>query len=284
MTNSRKKKLSAKQFLSDIRSGMDATALKSKYGLSDKSLETAFRKLLEAGALKEHERPLPGPMPTPTRRSHREPKSAEWRCPSCGSIQESEVPECPVCGVVVAKFIARQGQGYGIPDVSRTSLLHTGLSEGKSWTSVVVSIVVIVLIGGALMIWSRPRVPEKTEIAELDLRAQRSHNVQSQIDRPDENTMDEQATSIENPEAEIGDSRESNAVLSPMIPVPPELPSAKASPPVEKTPLPVEKPPAPGSTTYVTGVLRHFHYRDFKTEVVEASKTYPVLFQFYSDS
>jgi len=42
--------------------------------------------------------------------------------------------------------------------------------------------------------------------------------------------------------------------------------------------------PAPETPKYVTGVLRQFGSGDFKKEVVEASKTYPVLFQFYSNT
>jgi thioredoxin-like negative regulator of GroEL len=38
------------------------------------------------------------------------------------------------------------------------------------------------------------------------------------------------------------------------------------------------------TTKYVTGVLRQFTSNDFKKEVVEASKTLPVVFQFYSDT
>jgi len=285
MTDSGKRKLSAKQILSDIRSGMDAAALKGKYRLSDKSLETVCRKLLEAGALKEHERPLPGPLPIPPRRSREEPRSAEWQCPACGRPQESAVPECPVCGVVVAKYIARERQDHSIPDASRTFPLNAGLSQGNNWTSVAVSIVLFAIIGGAILIWAGQGVPEKPEMPALVLRAQRSHNVQSKIDRPDENTVDQQTSTIKYPEDRIGDPAGPSAALSPMIPLPQEPASEKTSPIVEKISPPVETASTPPrSTKYVTGVLRRFHSGDFKTEVVEASKTYPVLFQFYSDT
>ena len=55
LTDLAKRKLSAKQIVADIRSGMDGTGLKRKYGLSDKALQSLCTKLLAAGALTENE-------------------------------------------------------------------------------------------------------------------------------------------------------------------------------------------------------------------------------------
>ncbi len=43
-------------------------------------------------------------------------------------------------------------------------------------------------------------------------------------------------------------------------------------------------PPPPAKNDYATGELRRFTSGNFKKEVVEASRTYPVIFQFYSDT
>ena len=63
MTESGKRKLSAKEILTDIRSGMDASELKRKYGLSDKSFGYVLKQLSTAGLLTEDEirrlQPLP---------------------------------------------------------------------------------------------------------------------------------------------------------------------------------------------------------------------------------
>jgi Mor family transcriptional regulator len=62
MTDPVKRKLSAKEILADIRSGMDASELKRKYGLSDKSLEYVCNKLAAAGALTDKEGRRLGPL------------------------------------------------------------------------------------------------------------------------------------------------------------------------------------------------------------------------------
>ena len=41
--------VSAKEILADIKAGMDDTTLMQKYGLSDKGLQSIFKKLVDAG-------------------------------------------------------------------------------------------------------------------------------------------------------------------------------------------------------------------------------------------
>ncbi|MFC1834588.1 PilZ domain-containing protein, partial [Thermodesulfobacteriota bacterium] len=50
-----KKKIRASDFASDIRSGLRDSRLMEKYGLSSKGLQSAFRKLVEAGIMDESE-------------------------------------------------------------------------------------------------------------------------------------------------------------------------------------------------------------------------------------
>jgi len=52
-----KRKISASDFVDDIRSGMSQVALMEKYGLSSRGLVSAYRKLVDAGILEPEEAP-----------------------------------------------------------------------------------------------------------------------------------------------------------------------------------------------------------------------------------
>ncbi len=73
MPESGKRKLSAKQILADIRSGMDASELKHKHGLSDKSFGYVLRQLSAAGVLTEDEMRRLQPGSGPSKLSHQAP-------------------------------------------------------------------------------------------------------------------------------------------------------------------------------------------------------------------
>ena len=47
--------ISAKEILTDIKAGMDDSALMQKYGLPEKNLQSVFKKLVDAGILKQGE-------------------------------------------------------------------------------------------------------------------------------------------------------------------------------------------------------------------------------------
>lgn len=284
MTDPVKKRLSAKEILADIRSGMDASALKKKYGLSDKSLDKVYFKLKQAGLLKKHEKPLPGTSPAPIPSHVKKPKRTEWKCPACGKPQAAEVPECPICGIVVAKYLKRDAPQTNGSTASYISV-SPGSSSDRNWTAVIASIVVLGLFGAFLLYWSGYRGQEKTEVASRDVSSEPSSRDQMRKDRPDESEEDPETSSTALPEDTIEDTPISDAALQPLIPPPLEPPPVTVSPPAREKARPKKKARAkPKSTKYVTGVLRRFNYRDFKTEVVEASKTHPVLFQFYSDT
>ncbi len=91
------RQISAKAILADIKAGMDDTALMKKYQLSDKGLQSIFKKLVDAGVLKQEE----------LEKRKREPDKivdVAWKCPACGKPQSRRYDECPNCGVIVAKF------------------------------------------------------------------------------------------------------------------------------------------------------------------------------------
>ena len=53
MTNSTKRKISAREVLADIRAGMTDSQLELKYSISNSSLRMVYRKLVAAGVLRK---------------------------------------------------------------------------------------------------------------------------------------------------------------------------------------------------------------------------------------
>ncbi len=84
--------VSAKEILADIKAGMNNTALMQKYGLSDKGLQSIFKKLVDAGMLEREES---------EKRASASEKSIDWawKCPACGKLLTKQA-ECPDCGVI----------------------------------------------------------------------------------------------------------------------------------------------------------------------------------------
>ena len=144
--------------------------------------------------------------------------------------------------------------------------------------SVILSIVIFALVGGAVLLWSSHRATGKSKIAALDLRTQSFQEVENEADQSQENSNDLESTGIDSSEVKIEGDRELNLAPERIVAVPKEPAAPKAARPRETA------TPAPETSKYVTGVLRQFGSGDFKKEVVEASKTYPVLFQFYSNT
>jgi hypothetical protein len=93
-----KKRIDAKQFVSDVEAGMHPTALMATYGLSPSELQKAFKKLEERGLLKPPKKAEPPPV-SRTQRT--------FECPSCGAAHAEPFDECPSCGVVVSKIRER---------------------------------------------------------------------------------------------------------------------------------------------------------------------------------
>ena len=278
-----KRKLSAKEILADIRSGMDGEGLKLKYALSDKAFDSVCAQLAAKGALTEHEIGRLVPLRHSSKASPAVPERARWRCPACNAPQAAEMPECPVCGVVVQKFVARHGQADHA--LSPASLAHqdAGPSRRTGWTPILVSIVVFVFAGSFLLLWSTHRSKEELKVAELDSESQPLQQAENEADRAQEDNNNPESVDKDYSEVKIGDAKDIVLFQPPAVTAtqkPQERTVAVPREPVskhrEETSTPAEKP------KYVTGVLRQFSSGNFKKEVVEASKTWPVLFQFYS--
>jgi cytoskeletal protein RodZ len=188
-----------------------------------------------------------------------------------------------VCGIVLSKFVPSQAE-TDTAAVEFAHFSHTDAEGGKRWLSVGLSLVVLALIGLSVVIWAMHRDKQKLQDVSTDTKpvleqvgspADTSKEGSSE-DSPVEVNPDEESTAVEadEPAAESGGIQTPEATL--------EEPTEQVS----DSPQPVEKPssPPPDKGAYVTGELRRFTTRDFKKEVVEASRTYPVIFQFYSDT
>jgi rubrerythrin len=99
----------------DIRSGMSNADLMKKYGISPNGLEDLFEQLVGEALILPSELQFrlsaiagmansghsgDAQKKTPASSDHK----AAWTCPACGRPQPQEYDECPVCGVIVAKF------------------------------------------------------------------------------------------------------------------------------------------------------------------------------------
>ncbi|MGO9568474.1 MAG: hypothetical protein ACLP5H_13120 [Desulfomonilaceae bacterium] len=94
-----KRTLDAKEILDDIKAGLDSTALMEKYQLSEKGLQSLFKKLMDAGVLKPKKGRLDKPTPAPEKAV-----ASAWKCPICGNPQNTHYDKCPECSVIAARF------------------------------------------------------------------------------------------------------------------------------------------------------------------------------------
>ncbi len=95
-----KRTLNAKEVLDDIKAGLDDAALMGKYQLSEKGLESLFKKLVDGAVLKQEE--LEKRTPAPEKAAE-----AAWVCPICGNPQNTHYDKCPECSVIAARFQER---------------------------------------------------------------------------------------------------------------------------------------------------------------------------------
>jgi hypothetical protein len=166
VADSEKRKISAREILADIRSGLDDSAIKTKHRLSEDALEAVYHKLAKAGLLTEAEigerlAEVPKP-PTP---AHEEPSTAVWRCPACEAPQPSEVDECPVCGVIVAQYQAMKARE---PHMSSPGVEQQ--SSGGRRIIVVCVLVALVLVGGAWLLWPESQPKKTKQVARTETR------------------------------------------------------------------------------------------------------------------
>ena len=114
--------MSLDEVLTDIRAGLDDAGLMQKYELSARGLQSVcdhlvFIGLITQGAIDQRFAPLDSTVdvhepredfepPVTINHSQQNPESP-WECPACGRPQPRELDECPVCGVIVKKYIEK---------------------------------------------------------------------------------------------------------------------------------------------------------------------------------
>ncbi len=151
MTESSKTRISARQVLSDIRSGMDHSALKAKYGLSDRALSSLYAKLSEKGYTDPSANfSTAFPSRGPTERTSSPEATVSWQCPACNLGQEGQPDECPRCGLLTAKAnqLPREQTANGSsrePDGKKNARMGS-----SRWFAVILS-VIILAIGATLL-------------------------------------------------------------------------------------------------------------------------------------
>ena len=168
MAASQKPKVSAKEVLSDIRSGMTLSDLKHKYGLSDKGAESLFRKLVAKGLVTEEELPKSlGPDSVQEGLPREKKENSVWRCPACGAPQDAQLAECPICGVVAAKFLEPK-IGKTEPKLIEKSVL-TGIPKLR--TLMVFTVTAVVFLGLMLFMTQELQVKEKPKVKRIAKKA-----------------------------------------------------------------------------------------------------------------
>ena len=194
--------------------------------------------------------------------------------------------ECPACGVIVEKFVARSERDDHI--LSSTAPLSGDAAPSKrtSWTPIIISIAVFLIAGSSLLLWSTHKANKAHEISE-DVETESVQVADTEADQIQEDSGEElESNPKKYSEVEIENPKDDIVLLKPPpVATPDKNRDPAVSAPRERTSTPREETsPTPEKPLYITGVLRQFSSSDFKREVVEASKTYPVLFQFYSQT
>jgi hypothetical protein len=142
------REIKAQEAVKDIQAGMSDTELMEKYVISAQGLQHLIQQMIKAGLLSQsdidrrmgaldstvdvrdtevfpvpdaeiHEKTLEmeaeiPPLPTETTSVRPKPKERliepKWTCPACGKPFTEEYDECPVCGVIVSRFLALQAK------------------------------------------------------------------------------------------------------------------------------------------------------------------------------
>ncbi len=142
------REIKAQEAATDILSGMTDTELMEKYMISAQGLQHLVAQMIKAGLLKQSDIdqrmealdstvdvretqvfPPPGAQTAPeademeaeipslptevtAERPVRKQKPVEikWTCPACGKPFAEEYEECPVCGVIVSRFLATRAK------------------------------------------------------------------------------------------------------------------------------------------------------------------------------
>jgi hypothetical protein len=159
------KKISAKEVLKDIQSGMHDSELMMKYELSPTQFASLKDKMRTAGMLEDSAREKKlSPTDDPYRRRE------SFSCPACGATQPEEFNECPRCGVVVSKFPPGDPGPSSGPYERGPGTAPPGYADwddddrqSRSGLYVVAGISALIVVVGAFLVYRTVLAPQPTE-------------------------------------------------------------------------------------------------------------------------
>jgi ribosomal protein L37E len=122
-----KRKITAKEIMADLRSGLDDPALMKKYNLSSEGLQSLFKKMLKAGVISRNELDSRTPMLEKT------VELGLFICPACGNIEHNEFKKCPKCGFAAPEYM--KTPDYGDQSKQKKSPKMRGSREARASTS-----------------------------------------------------------------------------------------------------------------------------------------------------
>ncbi len=159
------KKISAKEVLKDIQSGMHDSELMMKYELSPTQFASLKDKMRTAGMLEDpvREQNLSSTV-DPYRRSE------SFSCPACGTMQPEEFDECPRCGVVVSKFLpggadhssGEHGRGPGTAPPGYADWDDDD-RQSRAGLYVVAGVAALVVVVGVFLVYRTVLAPPPTD-------------------------------------------------------------------------------------------------------------------------
>lgn len=93
-----KRTISASEIVADLRSGHSDNEIMAKYQISARALESVFSKLVQSNLISQDD------LDARLDLAQGSVNLEVFRCPACDCVQLNQFDECPLCGVVVAKY------------------------------------------------------------------------------------------------------------------------------------------------------------------------------------
>jgi hypothetical protein len=119
-----KRKITAKEIMADLKSGLDDPALMKKYNLSSEGLQSLFKKMLKAGVVTRQD------LDSRTPALEKTVELGLFICPACGNIEHTEFNKCPKCGFAAPEYM--KTPDYGDQDNPQKPLKMRGSKGAKT--------------------------------------------------------------------------------------------------------------------------------------------------------
>ena len=166
------RKISARELVADIKSGISYDALVGRYALSDQDAEKAFSKLVSAGLVRVDE--LPTKFSTESTHRDSRPVSRtvhSFRCPVCGTVAVEGDKACVQCGMLLEG--SESAPESWEPPVMETADRSPGytvyqqpteLSRKTLWLIVSAAVACVVLLCAAGIWWIQKDAEEQRRL------------------------------------------------------------------------------------------------------------------------